>query len=133
VRLGRWSHVFFNSIRQIVGVEDPEYHFTGYEWCRCGDVRKIIDAAGNVTSWVHDAQGRVTSKTYPDLRGEVYIYGPLSGRLASTTDAKNQTTNFSYFLDNDLQQVSYTNAEHATASVSYTYDPNYNRIATMTD
>jgi RHS repeat-associated protein len=49
------------------------------------------------------------------------------------TDAQGQSTNYTYFVDNNLQQVSYTNAIHTTPSVSYVYDTNYNRLITMTD
>src|SRR5947207_4077203 len=49
------------------------------------------------------------------------------------TDALTQTTNYQYFLDNNLQQISYAGALHITPTVSFAYDPNYNRIASMTD
>jgi hypothetical protein len=35
--------------------------------------------------------------------------------------------------DNNVQQVSYSNAVVATPTVSFTYDTNYNRLLTMTD
>src|SRR6266404_9416211 len=56
-----------------------------------------------------------------------------SSRLKSMTDAKSQTTLYSYFADDNLAQVSYSNAVVATPSVSFTYDTNYNRILTMVD
>src|SRR5712691_3404655 len=49
------------------------------------------------------------------------------------TDAMGQSTNYTYFGDNNLQEVSYTNAVHTTPSVSYAYDTNYNRVITMND
>ena len=59
-------------------------------------------------------------------------------RLNSSTDAKNQRTNYSYFADDNLAQITYTDMSGQplnppTPSVSYTYDPNYNRILTMVD
>jgi hypothetical protein len=36
-------------------------------------------------------------------------------------------------VDNNLQQISDTNAIRTTPSVSYIYDTNYNRLLTMTD
>ena len=47
-------------------------------------------------------------------------------------------TNYSYFVDGNVSQVSYTDVsggqlKPSTPSVNYTYDPNYNRIATMID
>jgi RHS repeat-associated protein len=49
------------------------------------------------------------------------------------TDAKNQTTLYSYFIDDNLEQVTYSNAVVTTPSVWFTYDTNYNRIVSMTD
>jgi RHS repeat-associated protein len=62
-----------------------------------------------------------------------YTYEAATSRLLSTLDAKNQSTNYQYFVDNTLKQISYTNAQVATPAVTYTYDPNINRVATMTD
>jgi hypothetical protein len=48
------------------------------------------------------------------------------------TDSKNQATLYQYFIDNNVQQVSYSNAMVSTPTVSFTYDTNYNRLLTMT-
>jgi RHS repeat-associated protein len=53
--------------------------------------------------------------------------------LKSASDAKGQVALYSYFADNSLQQLSYSNAVVSTPSVSYTYDTNYSRLLTMTD
>src|SRR6266699_3296687 len=57
----------------------------------------------------------------------------LSSRLKSMLDAKGQTTFYNYFVDDNLKQVSYSNAVVATPAVSFTYDTNYNRRLTMVD
>jgi RHS repeat-associated protein len=132
-RLGRWTHTYFNSIGQVVGVEDPEYRFTGYEWCKCGGLSRIIDPLGRVTSWTNDIQGRVTEKKYPDRRSERYEYEPKSGRLSTVTDAMAQQTHYQYFQDNALKKVDYTSTGRAAVSIAYTYEDDYPRLATMTD
>ena len=49
------------------------------------------------------------------------------------TDPKGQVSTYTYALDDALTQVAYTNAEHPTPTVSFTYDPTYARLATMVD
>lgn len=53
--------------------------------------------------------------------------------MKSVADAKNQTTLYDYFKDDNLKQVTYSNAVIATPSVSLTYDTNYDRPLTITD
>jgi RHS repeat-associated protein len=106
---------------------------THFDYCSCGNLSSITDPLRRVTTWLHDVQGRVTTKVYPDNTQISYNYETNSSRLSSVTDAKNQTTLYQYFIDNNLKQVSYTNAAITTPSVSYTYDTNYNRVLTMTD
>ena len=132
-RLGRWTQKFYDSLRRLVAVEDPLYRLTQYEWCGCGALEAIVDPNNNRTSWSRDIQGRVIDKVYPDANHIHYTYEAATSRLASTLDAKNQAVNYHYFVDNAVEQVSYTNALISTPSVSYTYDPNYSRLATMTD
>lgn len=132
-RMGRWTRKFYDSLRHLIAVEDPLYRLTKYDWCGCGSLGSITDPNGNLTSWTRDIQGRVSDKVYPDQTVTHYTYEGTTSRVASILDAKNQSTNYAYFVDNNLQQVSYTNAQIVTPSVTYTYDPAYNRIATMTD
>jgi RHS repeat-associated protein len=131
-RLGRWTHTYFNSSQQVVGVEDPEYRFTGYEWCGCGGLSAIIDPLGRVTSWISDAQGRVVSKIYPDHRAETYQYEPKSGRLSTVTDATGRKQ-YQYYPDDALKQVDYNGGGRARVVVNYTYEADYPRLATMID
>lgn len=132
-RLGRWTHNYFDSVRHLVGVLDPEYRFTGYEWCGCGSLEGIIDPLGHKTSWQNDAQGRVISKTYPDRRQEIYQYEPKSGRLTTVIDAMNQQRQQQYYADNALKQVDYISSNRQGVSLSYTYESDYARLASMTD
>jgi RHS repeat-associated protein len=132
-RLGRWSQNFYDALRRLVVTQDPLYRITVYNWCNCGSLEGITDPKQNTTSWVRDVQGRVTDKVYADQTSTHYTYENTTSRLKSTTDAKGQSTNYTYFLDNKLQQVSYTNAQIATPSVSYVYDPVYSRVTSMVD
>ena len=62
-----------------------------------------------------------------------YTYETTTSRLKKLKDAKGQETQYTYFLDDKLQQASYPNAQVATPSVSYTYDSTYGRTVTMVD
>ncbi len=137
-RRGRWTYREYNSNRQLTKVTDPLGRNTLFDWCACGSLGSITDGNNHVTSFVRDVQGRLTSKVFVDTKSILYAYENTTSRLRSVTDAKSQVANYQYFADNDLRQISYTNTagqplNPATATVSFTYDPNYNRIATMLD
>jgi RHS repeat-associated protein len=132
-RNGHWTAQTHDQLRHLTDVYDFIGRHTQYDWCTCGSLASIVDPAGNVTQWNRDIQYRVTSKVYPDLTQVNYTYETNSSRLISVMDAKNQSTLYSYYIDNDLKQVSYSNAVVATPSVTFTYDTNYNRIVNMLD
>jgi RHS repeat-associated protein len=132
-RLGRWTHTYYDSLRRVALVRDALGQSTTYQWCSCGSLDAIIDGNGNQTSWSRDVQGRVTRETRADNAQFQYTYENTTSRLLLTTDALNQVKGYQYFVDNSLKQITYTNAVNATPSVSYTYDPIYSRVATMTD
>jgi RHS repeat-associated protein len=132
-RRGHWTTRTYNSIRQLTAVEDALGRITQFGWCSCGHPSSITDGAGNTTTWIRDIQGRATTKIYPDASQINYTYEQTTSRLKSITDAKNQTTTYDYFIDDNLKQVKYLNAVIATPSVSFTYDTNFNRLLTMTD
>ena len=76
---------------------------------------------------------RLTQKTYDYTSSIAYAYENTTSRLKSVTDARQQITNYDYYIDNDLKQISYSGGNPLTPSVSSAYDPNYNRVVTMTD
>lgn len=132
-RLGRWSHTIYDSLRRPNAMQDALGRITQLIWCSCGSISEIVDPLKNVTSFTRDLQGRVTFKTYPDGKKIAYTYEAKTSRLKEVVDAKGQKTQYSYFIDNNLKQVDYVNAQVATPSVSYTYDSVYNRMWSMTD
>jgi RHS repeat-associated protein len=132
-RMGRWTGAAYNARRQLTAIEDALGRVTSFERCSCGALDSITDPLGRTTTFLRDVQKRVTTKIYPDGTQLNYAYENTTSRLKSVTDAKNQTTAYSYYNDNNLKQVDYQNAVVATPSVSLTYDTNYNRLLTMTD
>ena len=132
-RDGHWTSMAYDPLRHLTDTFDNVGRHTQFGWCGCGSLDSIIDPKGNVTAWVRDIQGRALTKIYPDTTQINYAYETNSSRLQSVTDAKNQTNLYSYFIDDNLKQVSYTNTAVATPSVFFTYDTNYNRLLTMVD
>lgn len=132
-RRGRITRMDYNAVRQLVKTTDPLFRVTRYDWCKCGALVSLLDPAGQLIAWDYDIQGRVTAKRYADESAVSYTYEAATSRLKTVVDAKGQAANYAYFGDDALKQVSYTNATVATPTVSFTYDPNYPRVATMTD
>lgn len=142
-RLNRWTYRHYNPDRNMDSITD-DLTQTSYDWCSCGSLNSITDPNGNTTVFNRDVQGRVHQKMFQDTRTINYLYegqtAPntpgATSRLKSATDALNRRTNYTYFRDNNIQQVSYTDTAGnpltpPTPTVSYTYDPNYNRIEKM--
>lgn len=132
-RMGRWSHITYDSLDRPNVIQDALGRVAQFIWCSCGSLSEIIDPLKQVTTFTRDLQGRVIGKTYPDGKSIVYKYENTTSRLKEVKDAKGQLTQYSYFIDDNLKQVDYINAVVATPSVSFTYDPAYNRMTTMTD
>ncbi len=147
-RDGRWTTRHYDANRNMDSITDPLNQTTFYNWCACGTLDSITDPRGSyagdpdhTTVFNHDVQGRVYQKLFADNSAINYLYegqtGPntvgASSRLKSMTDANGQTTNYQYYIDDNLKQITYTNAVNTTPSVSYGYDDSYNRIAAMAD
>jgi RHS repeat-associated protein len=145
-RAGRWTYRHYDSNRKMDSITDPLGHTTRYDWCICGSLSSITDPNRNVTTFNRDLQSRVYQKVFADSRTINYLFegqtAPntvgTTSRLKSSTDALNRRTNYSYSIDNRISQINYTDSSGnllnpPTPSVDYTYDPNYNRVAMMTD
>ncbi len=137
-RQGRITSTVYDALGRVTSVTDPQNRTTIVGWCICNGLYKMTDARGQETIWNRDVQGRVTSKVLQDGATTNYVYEASTGRLKSVTDPRNQRTNYVYFKDNNLQQVSYTNTagqplNPVTPTVTYAYDQFYNRMTSMTD
>lgn len=134
-RLGRITTRTYDALRQLVSIRDAldPPRITQFQYCGCGSLQKIIDPMNRETTWDYDVQGRATRKVFPDGSRIRYIYESTTSRLAEVTDAKGQRTEYEYFIDNSLKQVNYADGMVPTPSVSFTYDPNYNRVLTVQD
>lgn len=135
-REGRWTRTWHNALRQPVLTADALGRMIQFQWCKCGDLKKLIDAKGQVTFWKHDAQGRVYEKEYENGAKELLGYEPLSGRLSTVTDAMGQVKTLRYFPDGTLRSQQYANLATGTAptaDVTFSYDTNFVRLASMTD
>ncbi len=132
-RLGRQTLYTYDALRRLVAVQDPLGRITRYEYCGCGSIAGLTDAMGQKTRWDHDLQGRLIGKGYADGSRISYNYENTTGRLKSVVDEKGQIKAYQYYRDDNVQSVSYPNAQNLTPTVTYTYDSNYNRMLSMPD
>jgi RHS repeat-associated protein len=132
-RLGRWTSIFYDALRREVATRDPLGRTATKQWCNCGSLDKLIDGNGNTTTWERDIQGRLTRELRPDNSAWDYTYENTTSRLSQVKDPKQQIKTYQYFLDDSLKQITYTNAQYPTPTVSFTYDTSHPRLATMTD
>jgi RHS repeat-associated protein len=119
-------------LRRPVAVRDPLGRTTTYQWCNCGTLNNLIDPNGNATTWERDLQARVTRVVRPNGSAKEFTYETTTSRLKKIKDAKDQETQYSYFLDDKLQQVAYVNPQLPTPNVTFAYDT-LGRISTMSD
>jgi RHS repeat-associated protein len=120
-RLGRWSETFYDANQRVVGTRDPLGRTTTQQWCGCGSLDKVIDGNGNVTTWEHDLQGRVTKETRPNGSFKTLAYENTTSRLKSIMDPKNQTIQYGYDLDDKQVSITYQNAVLPTPNVTLSY------------
>jgi YD repeat-containing protein len=133
-RLGRVTRVFHDRLRRVVATRDPQGRTVTQQWCKCGSLDQLIDANGHATTWERDAQGRVIREVRADgTTATLYTYESTTSRIKTVTDPKGQVTTYVYNGDDTIREVIFTNATIATPSVTYTYDPSYNRMVGMAD
>ena len=138
-REGRWTRHVYDKLQHETDVYDPLGGRTQYGRCTCGALESITDPNGHITIFCYDTQSRLTSKTYHGGVGTItYTYDPAVNRLLTVTDGNHQVARYTYYLDNNIQSISYTDQAGAalvppTPTVSYSYDPYFKRIADMSD
>ena len=132
-RRGRMTHQVHDALGRVTDVTDPLNRTTHYEWCNCGALEQLRDPAGNITTWVRDFQNRPTSKIIGTQTVASYIYETKTSRLKTLTDAIGQVATYGYTADDRVAGIAYTGPGSMlpTPNVSFTYDANYPRLASM--
>ncbi len=98
-----------------------------------GKLTTLTDPKSNVTTWNYDVEGRLTSKKYADNSTVTYTYENTTSRLKSVLDALGQTKQFGYTKADQLAGLTYLSAVHPTPNVTFSYDPYFPRLTSMTD
>jgi YD repeat-containing protein len=134
-RLGRITRYYHDGLRRLIATRDPAGRTIAQAWCQgCDGLASLTDAKGQTTKWERDLRHRVTRELRADgVTATIYTYEATTSRLKTVTDPKGQVTTYTYNPDDTVASTVYTNAQIATPSVSFTYDPVYNRVTTMVD
>jgi len=139
-RLGRVSETLHDPLGRVVSTRDPENRVITRDWCICGSLNRLVDANGNATTWERDLQGRVQKEIRANGSSRTYTYETNTSRVKQVTDAKGQTIQYSYALDDRLTLTDYINPQQPTPDVTLSYnDPTtgqldpHGRIRKMTD
>jgi RHS repeat-associated protein len=119
--------------RRLTVITDPAGKLTLFGYNGIGELTSLTDPNSNATQWSYDVEARLTSKKYADNSTVSYTYENTTSRLKSILDALGQTKQFSYAKDNRLSALTYLNAAHPTPNVSFSYDPYFPRLTSMTD
>ncbi len=96
---------------------------TSYQYNAAGNLLRIADSQGRLTTMTYDTLGRKTAMQDPDMGIWQYAYD-ANGNLLSQTDAKGQITSFEYDALNRVVRKSYANTGDPANNpeVTYTYD-----------
>jgi RHS repeat-associated protein len=132
-RAGRQTLFEYDNLRQLTTVTDAVLRVTHFNWCRCGALGSLIDPMGRKTSWLRDVQGRTVGKQYADGSQASFSYEGTTSRLQLVTDERQQAAFCTYNLDDTIKSLTYGNSAVPTPNVSFSYDPDYLRVASMTD
>jgi RHS repeat-associated protein len=127
-----WTYAY-DANRRLTSVTDPAGALTQFGYNNAGKLVSLTDPKTNVTQWTYDIEGRLIGKQYADTSTLTYTYETTTSRLKSITDALSQVRTYGYAKDDRLTAITYTGAVHTTPNVSFTYDPYFPRVASMTD
>ena len=144
-RMGFTNSFGYDAVRRKIASTNALGNSVHYNYCSCGALDSIQDAAGNFTSFTYDNAGALLSTIAPDGY-TIYNHYDLLGRVTNTVDTAGVSTmswynnqGLRYAVSNLVGRVSFqqynvedmvTNSTDANGvSVAMTYD-NVHRLLT---
>lgn len=131
-RLNQTTSYRYDADRELITTIDPSGHSVTRGYNLAGHLGSITDQNNHTTVFTLDDQSRVSAKTFPDGTSMSLAYQGAASLVAMVTDALAQVTAYTYNADNSPATIGYV-SNQPTASVSFTYDPAYRRLLSMTD
>jgi RHS repeat-associated protein len=117
--LNATTEYFYDAVGLLAKVQDPLGNNTEYTYDQNSNLVQTTDPLGQTYSNTYDTQGNVDSTNNPLGQTVRYTYSSVDNRLASFTDAKGNTTTYSYDGRGNLTSTTYANGTVA----SMAYDP----------
>ncbi len=114
---------FYDAAGNLTKIIDSDGNVTSTEYNSMGKVSCATDEKGRKTSYEYDDFGNLIKITYSDNTTETFTYD-REGNNLTATDRMGRTVTMSYDKAGNLISKTYPNG----AGVSYVYDANYNLI-----
>lgn len=115
---------FYDAAGNLIKIIDSEGNVTTTEYNSMGKVSSATDEKGRKTAYEYDDFGNTTKITYPDNTAETFTYD-REGNNLTATDRMGRTVTMTYDKVGNLTAKTYPNG----AKVTYAYDKNYNLIS----
>lgn len=139
-RLGRIKTYTYDANRRLTSVTEPlttsTTRTTQYAYYENGTLKNLTDANGSVTHSEIDLQSRPISKTYAygtaSAQTESNVYETTTSRTHRITDTAGQIKEFAYGADDQISNLYYVWTVNPTGNISYSYDPYWPRLTSMT-
>ncbi|WP_168203858.1 RHS repeat-associated core domain-containing protein [Humibacter ginsenosidimutans] len=126
---GHTTTTSYDAADRATSVEQPSGATSSTSYNGDGTIKKTTDANGKATTYTYNALGLKESSTDPDGSTTSYTYD-ADGRLKIQTSPDGETMTDTWNNAGELTGIAYSGS--GTHAVSYTYDPDGNRLA-MTD
>ena len=115
---------FYDNSGNLVKIIDSDGNVTSTEYNSMGKVSSATDEKGRKTSYDYDNFGNIVKISYPDGTTETFTYD-REGNNLTATDRLGRTVTMTYDKVGNLLSKTYPNG----AVVTYTYDNNYNLVS----
>jgi len=146
---GHKTAYWFDAYQSLLQVQENnrgESYYTKYQYSPIGELIRITDHPGNITTITYDSLGRKISMSDPDMGNWSYGYDKV-GNLVSQKDAKgtetiirydelNRKILVDYPMDTDIQFTYDTNTvgtlskvDDSAGSVTYSYDRRLRKVS----
>ncbi|MCX4257905.1 MAG: hypothetical protein OSJ54_13395 [Oscillospiraceae bacterium] len=115
---------FYDAAGNLTKIIDSDGNVTTTDYNSMGKVSSATDEKGRTTTYDYDDFGNLTGISYPDGTSERFTYD-REGNNLTATDRMGRTVTMTYDKVGNLLSKTYPNG----ARVSYSYDANYNLVS----